>query len=51
MAGLGSTELLILLVVLLVVFGSAQLPKLARSLGQAKRELRDGMRGDGDTLA
>ena len=43
MGGLGSTELLILLVVLLVVFGSARLPKLARSLGQAKRELRDGM--------
>jgi sec-independent protein translocase protein TatA len=46
MAGLGSTELLIVLVVLLVVFGGAQLPKLARSLGQAKRELHEGLRGD-----
>ena len=42
MAGLGAPELLIILAVLLVLFGGAQLPKLARSLGQAQREFRDG---------
>jgi sec-independent protein translocase protein TatA len=41
MAGLGPPELLIILVVLLVLFGGTQLPKLARSLGQAQRELRN----------
>jgi sec-independent protein translocase protein TatA len=38
MFGLGATELLIVLVVILLLFGGTQLPKLARSLGQAQRE-------------
>lgn len=42
MAGLGAPELLIILVVVLVLFGGAKLPKLARSLGQAQREFRSG---------
>ncbi|MCX7619807.1 MAG: twin-arginine translocase TatA/TatE family subunit [Acidimicrobiales bacterium] len=37
---LGAPELLIILVLLLVLFGGSQLPKLARSLGQAKREFQ-----------
>ena len=35
---LGAPELLIVLVVVLVLFGGAKLPKLARSLGEARRE-------------
>ena len=35
---LGVTELLIILAVLLLLFGSTRLPALAKSLGQAKRE-------------
>ena len=46
MAGLGAPELLIVLAVLLLLFGGAQLPKLARSLGQAQREFRDGVKND-----
>ncbi len=46
MGGLGTPELLIILVVLLVLFGGAQLPKLARSLGEAKKELQKGMSDD-----
>ena len=42
MFGLGATELLIVLVVVLVLFGGSQLPKLARSLGQAQREFHKG---------
>lgn len=42
MMGLGSTELLIVLALLLLLFGGSQLPKLARSLGQAQREFRRG---------
>jgi len=43
MAGLGAPELLIILVVVLVLFGGAKLPKLARSLGQAQKEFKQGM--------
>ena len=49
MGSLGTSELIIILVVLLVLFGGAKLPQLARSLGQAQRELRDGFKeGAGD---
>lgn len=44
MFGLGAPELLIILVVVLVLFGGAKLPKLARSLGQAKNEFEAGSR-------
>ena len=44
---LGAPELLIILVLVLLVFGGAKLPKLARSLGQAqkefKRPIKDGL--------
>ena len=43
MAGLGTGELLIILVVVLVLFGGAKLPKLARSLGQAQNEFKKGI--------
>ncbi len=39
-------ELIIVLVIVLLLFGGSQLPKLARSLGQAKREFERG--GDDD---
>ena len=40
---LGAPELLIILLVILVLFGGAKLPKLARSLGQAQNEFKKGM--------
>ena len=49
---LGAPELLIVLVVILVLFGGAKLPKLARSLGQAQSEFKQGLKdpepGDAD---
>ena len=39
---LGAPELLIILVVVLLLFGGAKLPKLARSLGEAQKEFREG---------
>ena len=45
---LGLPELLIILVVVLVIFGGSQLPKLARGLGSAQREFKKGLEGDTD---
>jgi sec-independent protein translocase protein TatA len=45
---LGVPELLIILVVVLVIFGGTQLPKLARGLGTAQREFKKGLE-EGDT--
>lgn len=41
---LGPTELLIILLVVLLLFGSTRLPKLARSIGQASKEFKEGVR-------
>jgi sec-independent protein translocase protein TatA len=47
---LGPTELIIILVIVLVLFGSTRLPKLARSMGQASKEFKKGVNeGDKDT--
>jgi sec-independent protein translocase protein TatA len=43
---LGLPELLIILLVVLVIFGGSQLPKLARGLGSAQREFKKGLAGD-----
>jgi sec-independent protein translocase protein TatA len=39
-AGLGTSEILIILLVVLLLFGSTKLPQLARSLGKSARILR-----------
>ena len=39
----GPTELLIVLAIVLLVFGSTRLPKLARSMGQASKEFKKGL--------
>jgi sec-independent protein translocase protein TatA len=46
---LGAPELLIILAVVLLLFGSTRLPKLARSMGQASKEFKKGLaEGDKD---
>ena len=44
---LGAPELLIVLLVILVLFGGAKLPKLARSMGQAQSEFKRGLNDRG----
>ena len=43
---LGHTEILIIAGVVVLLFGATALPKLARSIGKAKREFQKGMRED-----
>lgn len=46
MFGLGHTELLLFVLVLVLLFGSSQVPKLARSIGQSIHEFRKGVNSD-----
>lgn len=46
--GLGVPELVIILVVVLLIFGPKNLPKLGASLGKTVKSLRDGMASDTD---
>ncbi len=45
----GGPELIIILVVVLVLFGGSQLPKLAKNLGKAQKEFKEGMGEDAQT--
>ncbi|MBA2426585.1 MAG: twin-arginine translocase TatA/TatE family subunit [Actinobacteria bacterium] len=40
----GGGELIIIMLVLLLLFGASRLPKLARSMGQAGKEFKTGMK-------
>jgi len=42
---IGTNELLIIALVILVLFGASEIPKFARSLGQAKKEFDKGSEG------
>jgi sec-independent protein translocase protein TatA len=46
--GIGVTELVILLVALLVIFGPKRLPEMGRSLGKGMREFKDSVSGKDD---
>lgn len=48
MGSLGTGELIIILIIVLLVFGGSKLPKLARSLGQAQKEFKDGLENASD---
>ncbi len=45
----GGTELIVILAIILLLFGSSKLPELARSLGSAKKEFHDGMKEEPET--
>ena len=44
----GSSEMIIVLVIVLVLFGGSQLPKLAKNLGKAQREFKSAMQQGGE---
>ena len=43
MFGLGTQELLVILVIVLVMFGGSKLPEIARSLGKSMNEFKKGI--------
>ena len=43
MGALGTPEIVVIVVVLVLLFGAKRLPDLARSLGSSARELRKGL--------
>ena len=43
MFGLGTQELLVILVIVLVMFGGSKLPEIARSLGKSMKEFKKGI--------
>jgi sec-independent protein translocase protein TatA len=46
--GLGATEIVLILVVLLLFFGGKRIPELARGLGKGIREFKDASSGKAD---
>lgn len=45
---IGTTELLVILAIVVVLFGPTQIPKLSRMFGKSVKNFRDGMSGDKD---
>jgi len=43
MFGLGTTELIIILALVMIVFGAGKLPQVASSLGKGVRNFKDGV--------
>ena len=48
MFGLGTTELLLILVLVLIIFGAGKLPQVGKSLGEGLRNFKDGMKEGSD---
>lgn len=47
MFGLGTSELLIILALVLIIFGAGKLPQVGKSLGEGLRNFKDGMKDGG----
>ena len=48
--GLGIPELLVILIVVLVIFGPKNLPKIGSALGKTVKNVREGMEGDDEKV-
>ncbi len=44
---IGSTEIIIIAVIVFVLFGASAIPKIAKSIGLAKKEFEKGIKEDG----
>jgi sec-independent protein translocase protein TatA len=50
MLGLGTNELLIVLVIVLILFGGAKLPQMMKGLGEGMKEFRKATRDEDDDV-
>ena len=48
MFGLGTTELILILAIVLLVFGVGKLPQIGEGMGKAIKELKKGLTEEGD---
>ncbi len=48
MFGLGTQELIIILVLVLIIFGAGKLPQVGSALGKGLRNFKSGMKDDED---
>ncbi len=46
LASLGTPEILVILVVVLLLFGGKKIPELMKGLGQGVKEFKDGQKGN-----
>lgn len=49
LGGLGATELIIILVIVIVLFGVGRISKIAGELGTGIRSFKEGLQGDEET--
>jgi sec-independent protein translocase protein TatA len=50
MFGLGTTEMMIILVLVLIIFGAGKLPQVGGALGKGLREFKGGVTGASEEL-
>ena len=46
MGSIGVTELVLIFIILLLIFGGKKIPELARGLGEGIRHFKDSLHGD-----
>jgi sec-independent protein translocase protein TatA len=49
--GLGTTEMVVILIIVLLLFGGAKLPGLAKGLGQSIKEFKKASKGEDEESA
>lgn len=49
MFGLGTTELIIILVIVLVIFGAGKLPKVMKDVGKGVKSFKEAMSGEDES--
>ncbi len=49
MPGLGVTELIIILAIVVIIFGASRLPQLGKGLGEGISNFRDSLKGKNDS--
>ena len=50
MGRIGTTEIILIVIVILILFGAKRIPHLMRSLGSGVREFKKGARGEAEDI-